>query len=431
MVQFGAEAIQDVAEKEGYVTIETMNATYFVNQDLTGRYGQETFPRLFRLVDERFDEIMNITGWSSERFFGKKIEVTVDKLNEAGGSGSGGFGHVSVFLGTDFFSTNETLNTVDGFPSWVITAFLHEMTHGITPISIAARRWLAEGYSTFLSFEVQVKFEDRTRNEVDAWYNRSWEDYVNNGYLDFHHNTTIQDDQGTFITAWMLKNITDTYGWATQERFFASLPDDYLFYMPSFILSAAESSSYNYYLDSLLVGYYSLAAATSLYSSFKSWGVESLPNPITVIQLNGTREMNHTYTSAVSVSLSAAGENEISKIEYSFDQKNWHLYENPFSVSSSTSLYTKSTDNAGNTGAIASITLTLGSENAPPPEPFPILPVVAVVAISAALGAGLLVYSRKRNRKHHRLHLNVVLAVPFYSCCESNKKLRSDKQDLK
>jgi hypothetical protein len=391
---------QTVAEKEGYMRIETTRVVYFVNQALISRYGQETFSRLFGLVDDRFDEIMNITGWSSERFYGNKLEVTVDKLDDVGGSGSGGFGHSSILLGTDFISTNQTLNTVDGFPSWTIGAFLHEMTHGITPSSISTRKWLAEGYGCFLSFEVQVMFEDRTRSEVEGWYNKSWEDYGNNGYLDFHHNKTIQDDQGYFITAWMLNNISKTYGWATHERFFASLPDEYLYYMPSFSLSPAETSSYSYDLDSLFVGYYSLAAGTSLFSAFKSWGVKSLPNPVTTICLNGTRGRNLAYTSEVTVSLSAAGDNAIDKIEYSFDQKTWNIYVKPFFISDDSFLYYKSTDNAGNTGPTASITLRVESNSPTPPQPkpFPTILVVVLVVSIAFVGLGLLIYFKKRQR---------------------------------
>jgi hypothetical protein len=386
-----------VAEKEGYVTMETARVIYFVNQDLINLYGLETFSRLFNLVDERFAEIMNITGWSSERFYGHKLEVTVDKSDDVGGSGSGGFGKSNLLLGTDFISTNQTSNAVDGFPSWSIGTFLHEMTHGITPSSIVDRKWLAEGYACFLTFEVQVMFGDRTRSEVETWYDKSWEAYVNNGYLDFRHNKTIQDDGGYFITAWMLNNISKTYGFATHERFFASLPDEYLYYMPSFpSLSIAESTSYNYYLDSLIVGYYSQAAGTSLYGSFKSWGVKFLPNPTTTISINGTSGESHAYTSEVTVSLSAAGDNEIHKIEYSVDQKAWNNYSNPFSVSDDAFIYFRSTDNTGRTGTTASITLTFESSNPLQSEPFPTA-LVFIASVGIAVAAiGLLGYFKKR-----------------------------------
>jgi len=178
--------------------------------------------------------------------------------------------------------------------------------------------------------------------------------------MDFFYdlNRTIQNGCGSWITAWMLNNITQTYGWAAHARFFSLIPDEFLSYMPGFpSLSLSESASYDYYLDSLIVGYYSQAAGTSLFNSFKSWGVKFLPNPITTININATSGKNHTYSSPVEISLSAAGENEISKTEYSFDQKTWNIYSQPFSVSDSGSVFCRSTDKVGKVGAITSITL--------------------------------------------------------------------------
>jgi hypothetical protein len=269
-------------------------------------------------------------------------------------------------------------------------------------ISFGEQIMLSEGYACFLSNEVQVLFGDKSQAEVDEWYNTVWERYVENGYLDFFFNLnrTIQEGYGSFITAWMLNNISKTYGWVTHERFFASLPDEYLYYMPGFSLSPADASSYDYDFDSLMVGYYSLAAGTSLFSAFKSWGVKFLPNPITTICLNGTHAQSHAYASGVTVTLSAAGENGIGKIEYSFDQETWNTYAKPFRISENRILYCRSTDSAGNTGPTASITLSVESSSPAPQEtsPFPIILVVAGVAMVAVVGISLLLYFKKH---HH------------------------------
>jgi hypothetical protein len=397
-----AVSSKSVAKKDDYVKMETMRAAYFVNQALIGRHGYESFSRLINLVDERFGKIMKITHWSSEEFYGHKLEVTVDPLDREGIVGSGGEGRANLEVGTDFMYTNETLSTVDGFPSRAIRFFLHEMTHGITPPSILTKRWLCEGYACFLSMEVQVSVGDVTRNEAEDTYDRSWEEYVKNGYLDynFEGNRPIQDGWGYFITAWMLNNITETYGWKTQERFFASLPDEYLYYMPGFSLSPADASSYKYYFDSLIVGYYSLAAGTSLFSSFKSWGVNVLPNPITTVCLNGTRQSN-AYASEVTISLSAAGENSIAKTEYSFDQKTWNTYTEPFLVSENRTLYCRSTDRAGNTGPTTSVNIGIESNSSTPPQPklerFPATWVIVAVAV---IVIGFIITFHFKKRKH-------------------------------
>jgi len=406
---------QASAAEENYLRLETPKALYLIHQSLVDSYGQETFSRLLNLVDERFDKIMNITGWSSERFYRHKLEVTVDPLKypiyeDNPMEGFGADGRVYIQIRTGFISTNATLNTVDGFPSWVINGFLHEMIHGITPSTILNRRWLCEGYACFLSMEVQVSFGDITRNEANDRYQRSWEPYVRDGFLDFHFsgNRTIQDGWGYFITAWMLNNITETYGWESHERFFKLLPDEYLEFMPSFVYSRSENCTYNYCFDSLIVGYYSLAAGTNLFPDFKSWGFRFLPNPITTICLNGTRAQNHAFTSGVTVSLSGMGENSIDRIDYSFDRKTWNTYAEPFLVSENRILYYRSTDIKGNTGPITSIGLRVDSNSPtqPQPEPFPIILVAAALVSMAGVCASLLWYFKKKHRR----------ATDIYSC---------------
>jgi hypothetical protein len=391
--RFEAKASQ-IVEKVGYTKIETTKVTYFVNQVLMDNYGQEIFSKLFNLVDERFEKIMNITSWSSEKFYGHRLEVTIDSKVGEGADGNGGFGSAHIQINRDFLS-NETAQR------YIVNLFLHEMTHGITPTSILSRIWLTEGYARLLSDRVQILFKDKTQTEIDESYNTFWKQYVDNDYLDFSFNLnkTIQDGYGGYVTAWMLNNITQTYGWFAHEDFFKSIPDEYLFYLPDFSLSITESTSYNYYLDSLIVSYYSLAVGKSLYSDFKSWGVKILPNPITIISLNGTRIQNQTFTSKVMITLFAFGDNAINKIEYSFDQKIWNTYTQPFSISDDTFLCFRSIDSMGNIGPSSSITLNFGSSNSASSEPPP-APLVIISSVGIALAViGLVIYSKKHNHQ--------------------------------
>jgi hypothetical protein len=126
--------------------------------------------------------------------------------------------------------------------------------------------------------------------------------------------------------------------------------------------------------------------------------------------LNGTRTQNQTYTSKVVANLFGFGDNAINKIEYSFDQKVWNIYSGSFSLSDDTFLYCRSTDNKGNIGPTSSITLTFESNNTTPcPSPLPssqeigtfptvTFAIVSLVAI-AVVGAGLLVYFRRRKKE--------------------------------
>jgi len=406
LIACGKETRAVYAAEERYLKFETPKAIFQIHQSLIDNYQKETFSKLLNLIDERFDKIMNITNWLSERFFEHKLEVTVDPMENPIYEGNpiegfGADGYVNVQIGTDFISSNETLNTVDGFPSWTIYGFLHEMTHGITPSTILNRRWLCEGYACFLSTEAQVSFGDMTRIEADDWYQRSWKQYEKDGFVDFHFsgNKKIQDGWGYFITAWMLNKITETYGWMSHERFFASLPEEYLVAMPSFIYSHSEISTYAYCFDSLIVGYYSLAVGESLFSTFKSWGVESLPNPITTINLTGVRQQDGSYISQATVSFNGFGENSIDKTEYSYDKRTWTIYAEPLSIlyNGSRFLYFRSIDTLGNIGPTGLITISVQSEISAT-EPFPIL-LISVVYLISIISVIALIYFKKRKYK--------------------------------
>jgi hypothetical protein len=135
---------ETVAEKEGYVKIETTRAVYLINQVIANSYNNQTLSGFINDVDERFGKIMNITTWSSEKFHGQKLEVTVDPPSTFEG-GTGGYGSAQIFWGKDFPLTNESARQA------IERLFLHEMVHGITPHSFFTSKWLAEGLAVYLS----------------------------------------------------------------------------------------------------------------------------------------------------------------------------------------------------------------------------------------------------------------------------------------
>lgn len=73
--------------------------------------------------------------------------------------------------------------------------------------------------------------------------------------------------------------------------------------------------------------------------------------PVTSVSLSGSAGNQDWFTSDVVVSLSAVDIwSGVNRTEYSFDNTNWILYQMPFTVSTegATTIYYKSTDNAGN-----------------------------------------------------------------------------------
>ena len=102
-----------VTDAEDYLRLETPKAIFLICQSLIDKHGQETFSKLLNLVDERFDQIMNVTNWSSEIFFGHKLEVTVDSMENPMYEGNpiegfGADGYVTIQIGAEFISSNET-----------------------------------------------------------------------------------------------------------------------------------------------------------------------------------------------------------------------------------------------------------------------------------------------------------------------------------
>jgi hypothetical protein len=342
---------------ENYAIMEKERVTYYVYRSLIDYYGQQVLSEFFDFVDVRFEKIMNITHWSSEKYYGHKLNLCVNSPIE----GLTPIVTPVVTLRFGLNITRQNLNTPNSDPlnlmepHVTVAFFLHEMIHGIQPPPIVARRWLLEGYPSFLPLEVQVMFGDVERKTIDELYNRAWEVYVKNGYLD-QNNKPIQDDIGEYVTAWMFNNISKTYGWATHERFFEyydQFRDDFQSLLDSYVNRLSSASPYD--IDSLIVGCYSLAAGKSLYGSFRSWGVTFLPNPIvTAISLRGILGRSNWYISEVKVSLSAIGENDIDKVEYSFDNKTWNTYVRSLSIADDGIfyLYYRSSDKVGNTERI-------------------------------------------------------------------------------
>jgi parallel beta-helix repeat protein len=76
--------------------------------------------------------------------------------------------------------------------------------------------------------------------------------------------------------------------------------------------------------------------------------------PVTKITLSGVSGNDNWFVSDVAVTLSATGDTEVDKTEYSFDNATWITYTTPFTITDegTTMVYYKSTDIAGNPESI-------------------------------------------------------------------------------
>jgi PKD repeat protein len=263
---------------DGHVTIETENVVFSVNETIIACYGNQTLTKFLGFADERLGRIMNITSWSSERSSGHKLVVQVDPIVGKAEGGIASLGDVDFLLGTGW---NLTADHDSDDISQPLYGLLHEMIHAINPSAIFCRRWLSEGYSCFLSREVEVIFGDISREDADSIYNYSWVLFVSNGYVDFDQNLPIQDDYGYYITAWMFNNLTKEYGWEIHEKFFKYYDEnrrafELLLSKWGDPVAANCSDGCGYVIDTLFLHYYSLAADEPLYDRFNRWGVTKL-----------------------------------------------------------------------------------------------------------------------------------------------------------
>ncbi|WXG39360.1 MAG: NosD domain-containing protein [Candidatus Freyarchaeum deiterrae] len=84
--------------------------------------------------------------------------------------------------------------------------------------------------------------------------------------------------------------------------------------------------------------------------------------PVTAISLNGTSGLNGWYTSNVNFYLSATDNvSGLNITEYSFDNTTWNTYKGPFTITAEgiTTIYYRSTDNAGNVETTKSETIKI------------------------------------------------------------------------
>jgi hypothetical protein len=116
--------------------------------------------------------------------------------------------------------------------------------------------------------------------------------------------------------------------------------------------------------------------------------------PTTTATLSGTLGNNGWYTSNVQVNLTAtdnAGGSGVNKTEYSFDNATWITYDAEFTLSNegTTTVFYKSTDNAGNVEPIKTQEIKISSI---PPAPAPELSTIALMGIGLS---GIFIMSRR------------------------------------
>lgn len=190
----------------------------------------------FDKFEPRFALLESLTDWSSEKFYGKKLEIYV----EGGPCCSCGWAlpaefHLTLYRNLSNPNVCNIPYYENGVPylgnpgelgdQWrYMSGALHEALHAINPYPIIARSWLTEGWSEYYSLNILSMYYGNQYPDINqetanyylyhGWATPeywNWEGYVANDYRDTENNYPIQESAGYDITAWMFSMLRDNY----------------------------------------------------------------------------------------------------------------------------------------------------------------------------------------------------------------------------
>ena len=262
----------------------------------------------FYNFQERYLMLEQQTGWSSEEYYGVKLEIHVNSTAGCWDNGLGGAGYSQIRLHNNLSDSNCRGDYYDEFngsfhyenpgelgDQWIyMTGLIHESLHAINPPSIASRPWLTEGWSQYyeyniLSDYVGNAFSDINQPTADTyiylghpWW--SWERYVANDYHDtctFNNpfycltiNATLQGSRGYDITAWMFSMMRDNHGLDWNE-FYQIMEDN-----PETMTKAlALKSISEYYIDSHVIDLFGRASGLNFPQTKAIWQYDGPSGP--------------------------------------------------------------------------------------------------------------------------------------------------------
>lgn len=171
-------------------------------------YNNET--ELLQLIDNflpRYNLLENRTGWSSEKFYGQKLQINVFEATAGCWEGTATPATVNMNLNSPFGLCSQEI---------YLEGMIHETLHSINPLPLYFRDWLTEGWSQYEQYNTLVAYGDYTQTQADDFIetghvgvygytqNYVWANYTTNDYHDTSpNNYEIQLSNGYDITAWM------------------------------------------------------------------------------------------------------------------------------------------------------------------------------------------------------------------------------------
>ncbi len=280
-------ALQSV---ESWVNISYPRFNAFVDSDFYEGREQAIEDYLDKL-HARLLELESQTGWSSEEFYGKKLDIYV---YDSGSSCTDGFafgGEAYIGLHTLFGNSNICKKPyyVDGVETWNNPGEygdqwmfgwigLHETSHAINPLPFLNSNWLTEGLAEYFGFNILVDYGDINSETADYYVENanfslnygSFGDYVSNDYKD-KFNNEIQVSRGYDITAWMFSMMRDNHSLDWSE-FFSILDDNMRLLDDSMSLG-------QYYTDTFVIDVFGKASGLDWASTETIWRYDGPGGP--------------------------------------------------------------------------------------------------------------------------------------------------------
>ena len=224
----------------------------------------------FDLFEPRFDYLEEITGWSSEKFYGNKLQITVYAMSTGCHSALGTDGVVDVFFPDPFDKAECFPSGGFGQDVTLLVTVIRQAARAILPVELYYRPWLEFGFPAYWAYNALVPFGDVTQHQADSAIfagesDLNWTEYTANDYHDILGND-IQESMGADITAWIFTLAQAKYGtdWPVFFHLFNENPET---------LAKADSlwESSPYYPDMFVVNLFARTMQTTFDIMKQQW----------------------------------------------------------------------------------------------------------------------------------------------------------------
>jgi len=242
--------------------------------------NSENLDIFFDQFEVRYQEMEDLTGWTSEESYGTKLRIEVGSW--PGICYGGGFSKITKITHFDFSEpfykdSCKTPYREDNVWKWnnpgelgdfwrYMGAAIHETTHAINPKNIGYRKWLTEGFAMYNQYNTISNYGDLNQETANYYLYQgtssyNWESYLANDYQDYA-GREIQDSAGYDITAWMFTMLREDYSLDFSE-FYHLMSENPETLDKAFEIGGGHENYTNYVSDTTIIDLFGRALGMS------------------------------------------------------------------------------------------------------------------------------------------------------------------------